>query len=48
MMMEAETVSETLFFKKMEDEEYRLLGCSTVWLWFKPTFGRNVSPPSSG
>jgi hypothetical protein len=29
-------------------EEYRLLGCSTVWVWFEPTFRRYVSPPSSG
>jgi hypothetical protein len=28
-------------------EEYRLLGCE-VWLLQEPTFGRNVSPPSSG
>jgi hypothetical protein len=30
------------------NEEYRLLGCSTVWVWFEPTFRRNVSPPSLG
>jgi hypothetical protein len=29
-------------------EEYRLLGYSTVWLCFEPTFRRNVSPSSSG
>jgi hypothetical protein len=28
--------------------EYLLLGCSTVWFRFLPTFRRNVSPPSSG
>jgi hypothetical protein len=29
-------------------EEYRLLGSSTVWVRFEPTFRRNVSPPYSG
>jgi hypothetical protein len=29
-------------------EEYRLIVCSTVWVWFESTFRRNVSPPSSG
>jgi hypothetical protein len=24
-------------------EEYLLLGCGAVWLWFEPTFLRNVS-----
>jgi hypothetical protein len=29
-------------------EGHRLLGYSTVWFWFEPTFRRIVSPPSSG
>jgi hypothetical protein len=28
--------------------EYLLLGCSTVWFRFLPTFRRNISPPASG
>jgi hypothetical protein len=29
-------------------EECRLLGCGAVWVYYEPTFRRNVSPPSSG
>jgi hypothetical protein len=29
-------------------EERLLLGCDAVWLLRRPTFQRNVSPPSSG
>jgi hypothetical protein len=29
-------------------EECRLLGRGAVWIYYKPTFRRNVSPPSSG
>jgi hypothetical protein len=29
-------------------EECRLMGCGTVWVYYKPTFRRNMSPPSSG
>jgi hypothetical protein len=29
-------------------EECRLLGWGAVWVYYKPTFRRNVLPPSSG
>jgi hypothetical protein len=29
-------------------EECLLLGCGDVWVYYKPTFRRNMSPPSSG
>jgi hypothetical protein len=29
-------------------EECRLLVCDAVWVYYKPTFRRNMSPPSSG
>jgi hypothetical protein len=28
-------------------EEFCLLGCGTVWDYYKPMFRSNVSPPSS-
>jgi hypothetical protein len=31
-----------------QDEECRLLGCGAVWVYYKPTFRRNVSPQNSG
>jgi hypothetical protein len=49
------TVMKTTSFLRFEApkvsksiEECRLLGCGTVWVYYKPTFRRNVSPPSSG
>jgi hypothetical protein len=29
-------------------EEYHVLGCGVMWVYCKPMFRRNVSPPSSG
>jgi hypothetical protein len=29
-------------------EEFHLLGCGAVWVYYKPTFRRNVSPQYSG
>jgi hypothetical protein len=31
-----------------DNKEYRLLGCGAMWVYYKLTFRRNVSPPSSG
>jgi hypothetical protein len=34
-------------FHGCDYEECRLLGCGVVWVYYKPTFRRNVSLPSS-
>jgi hypothetical protein len=30
------------------DIECRVLGCDAVWVYYKPMFRKNFSPPSSG
>jgi hypothetical protein len=35
-------------FHGCDCEECRLLGCGAVWIYYKLTFQRNVSSPSSG
>jgi hypothetical protein len=29
------------------NEECRVLGCGAMWIYYKPTFRRNVPPPHS-
>jgi hypothetical protein len=29
-------------------EEYRFMGCDTMWLLYEPKFHKNIPPPSSG
>jgi hypothetical protein len=31
-----------------EKEECSVLGCGALWVYYKPMFRRNVSPPFSG
>jgi hypothetical protein len=37
-----------IFFEVKVMQEYRLLGCGAMWVYYKPTFQRNVPPQSSG
>jgi hypothetical protein len=47
-LKQSEAFCRTWSFRGGDYEACRLLGCGAVWAYYKPTFQKNVSPPSSG